>query len=89
MKQLKLNIPARTENTIEIAAINQDFPGIILCLKNNEVVGVILRDTYDWYFSESIYSDSRTVTKPELYTLITLLIDNKTCDSFNVIVFGE
>lgn len=87
MKQLKLNLPTHKEDTIEIAEINPYFPGIILGLKDNKVMGIILYVTGGWYFSESIYSESDTVAEPELYMLINLLIGNKTCDSFNVIKF--
>lgn len=89
MKQLKLNLPVSTKDTIDIVEINPDFPGIILGLKDNEVIGVILYGTDEWYFLESIYSERGREAEPELYMLINLLIGNKTCDSFNVIVFGE
>lgn len=89
MKQLKLNLPVSTKDTIDIVEINPDFPGIILGLKDNKVIGVILYSTDEWYFSESIYSECGREAEPELYMLINFLIDNKMCDSFNVIVFGE
>lgn len=89
MKQLKLNLPTRTEDTIEIVNINPDFPGIILGLKDNKVVGVIQYDGEYWFLVESIHSESVTTFERELHNLIDLLVNRRICNSFNVIVFGE
>lgn len=90
MKQLKLKLPNTKEEIITIADISGTFREVIIALKNNTAVGMIIYDDLAefWYFTDNI-SEGNIKCNDSLMTLIKLLLNNGTCDSFNVIVFGE
>lgn len=90
MKQLKLELPNTKEEIITIADISNTFRGVIIALKNNTVVGMIIYDdsVEIWYFTDNISISERTIKyNDSLMALIKLLLNNGTCDSFNVIKF--
>ena len=79
-----ITIPKNSEHTIDLAAITNDYKGIIIVYKEGMAVGSIsyCSDTDLWYFCDNIDS------KGTLLEVVNELIDIKhIADSFKLLEF--
>ena len=85
-----ITIPKNSEHTIDLAAITNDYKGIIIVYKEGMAVGSIsyCSDTDLWYFCDNIDNDQFNTYKDTLLELVNNLIDTKhIADSFKLLEF--
>lgn len=85
-----INIPKSSDTTIDLAAITNNYKGIIIAYKEGIAVGSIsyCSDTNLWYFCDNIDYDQFDTFKDTLLELITELIDTKhIADNFRLLEF--
>lgn len=85
-----ITIPKSSELTIDLAAITDNYKGIIIAYKEGTAVGRIsyCSDTEMWYFCDNIDNAQFDTIKDTLLKLITELIDTKhIADNFRLLEF--
>ena len=85
-----INIPKSSELTIALAAITNNYNGIIIAYKEGMAVGSIsyCSDTDLWYFCDNIDYEQFDTCKDTLLELINELIDIKhIADNFRLLEF--
>ena len=85
-----ITLPKNSEHTIDLAAITNNYKGIIIAYKEGMAVGRIsyCSDTELWYFYDSIDNAQFDTCKDTLLELITELIDTKhIADNFKLLEF--
>ena len=85
-----ITIPKNSEHTIDLAAITNDYKGIIIVYKEGMAVGRIsyCSDTELWYFYDNIDNAQFDTFKDTLLELIIELIDTKhIADNFRLLEF--
>ena len=85
-----ITIPKSSELTIDLAAITNNYKGIIIAYKEGMAVGNIsyCSDTDLWYFCDTIDYGQFETCEGTLLELITELIDTKhIADSFRLLEF--
>lgn len=85
-----INIPKSSDTTIDLAAITNNYKGIIIAYKEGIAVGSIsyCSDTGLWYFCDNIDYDQFDTFKDTLLELITELIDTRhIADNFRLLEF--
>lgn len=85
-----INIPKSSDTTIDLAAITNNYKGIIIAYKEGIAVGSIsyCSDTDLWYFCDNIDYEQFDTFKDTLLELITELIDTKhIADNFRLLEF--
>ena len=85
-----INIPKSSDTTIDLAAITDNYKGIIIAYKEDMAVGSILycSNTDLWYFCDNIDNEQFEICKSTLLELITELIDTKhIADNFRLLEF--
>lgn len=85
-----ITLPKNSEHTIDLAAITNNYKGIIIAYKEGMAVGRIsyCSDTELWYFYDNIDNAQFDTCKDTLLELITELIDTKhIADNFRLLEF--
>lgn len=85
-----ITIPKNSEHTIDLAAITNNYKGIIIVYKEGMAVGRIsyCSDTELWYFCDNIDNAQFDTCKDTLLALINELIDTKhIADNFRLLEF--
>ena len=85
-----ITIPKSSELTIYLAAITNNYKGIIIAYKEGMAVGSIsyCSDTDLWYFCDNIDYEQFDTCKGTLVELINELIDTKhIADNFRLLEF--
>lgn len=85
-----INIPKNNDLTIDLAAITENYKGIIIAYKEDIAVGKIsyCSDTELWYFNDNLDNAQFDVIKGTLLALINELIDTKhIADNFRLLEF--
>ena len=85
-----ITIPKSSDTTIDLAAITNNYKGIIIAYKEGMAVGSIsyCSDTDLWYFCDNIDSDQFDTCKGTLLEVVNELIDTKhIADNFRLLEF--
>lgn len=85
-----ITIPKSSDTTIDLAAITDNYKGIIIAYKEDMAVGSIsyCSNTEMWYFCDNIDNAQFDTVKNTLLELITELIDIKhIADNFRLLEF--
>lgn len=85
-----ITIPKSSDTTIDLAAITNNYKGIIIAYKEGMAVGRIsyCSDTELWYFYDSIDNAQFDTCKDTLLEVINELIDIKhIADNFRLLEF--
>lgn len=85
-----INIPKSSDTTIDLAAITNNYKGIIIAYKEDMVVGRIsyCSDTELWYFCDNVDNEQFNTCEGTLLELINKLIDTKhIADNFRLLEF--
>ena len=85
-----ITIPKSSEHTIDLAAITNDYKGIIIVYKEGMAVGRIsyCSDTELWYFYDNIDNAQFDTCKDTLLKVVNELIDTKhIADNFRLLEF--
>ena len=85
-----INIPKSSDTTIDLAAITNNYKGIIIAYKEGMAVRSIsyCSDTDLWYFCDNIDYEQFDTCKGTLLELINELIDIKNiADNFRLLEF--
>ena len=85
-----ITIPKSSDTTIDLAAITNNYKGIIIAYKEGMAVGRIsyCSDTDLWYFCDNIDNEQFEMYRSTLLELITELIDTKhIADNFRLLEF--
>lgn len=85
-----INIPKNNDLTIDLAAITNNYKGIIIAYKKDMAVGRIsyCSDRDSWYFYDNIDDTEYIEVKDTLLELINELIDTRhVADNFRLLEF--
>lgn len=85
-----INIPKSSDTTIDLAAITDNYKGIIIAYKEDMAVGSIsyCSNTDLWYFCDNIDNEQFEMCRSTLLELINELIDTKhIADNFKLLEF--
>lgn len=85
-----ITIPKNSDLTIDLAAITNNYKGIIIAYKEGMAVGRIsyCSDTELWYFCDNIDNEQFEICNGTLLELINELIDTKhIADNFKLLEF--
>lgn len=85
-----INIPKSSDTTIDLAAITDNYKGIIIAYKEYMAVGSIsyCSNTDLWYFCDNIDNEQFEMCRSTLLELINELIDTKhIADNFKLLEF--
>lgn len=85
MKELR--IPTKTDDYVDMSAINRDFKGLVIGYNNDKAVGYIQYNDDSWYFLNDIDLESGREESETPFELITYLIKYNKCTHFKVIEF--
>lgn len=85
-----ITIPKSSDTTIDLAAITNNYKGIIIAYKEDVAVGSIsyCSDTDLWYFCDNIDSNQFDICEGTLLEVVNKLIDTKhLADNFRLLEF--
>lgn len=85
-----ITLPKNSEHTIDLAAITDNYKGIIIVYKEGMAVGRIsyCSDTELWYFYDNIDNAQFDTCKGTLLEVVNELIDTKhIADNFRLLEF--
>ncbi len=86
-----INIPKNSDISIDLAAIDINYSGVIIVYKENNAVGRIsyYADTDQWYFYKDINDCTSRTFDESLYTLVTSLMELEIADTFKLLEFNS